>query len=141
MMTDWSAGAETRNYRITHRTDARNLADLLISMLCLLMIAGALVGYLWIRSRIVNMGYAIQQLKETEETLIRVRNSLILDEEILKQPQRIDLIARSMLAMEPLQPNQLMTGSRDIKAGGPAALALASANQARVQPRRPSANN
>jgi cell division protein FtsL len=141
MMTDWSAGAETRNYRITHRTDARNLADLLISMLCLLMIAGALVGYLWIRSRIVNMGYAIQQLKETEETLIRVRNSLILDEETLKQPQRIDLIARSMLAMEPLQPNQLMTGFRDIEAGGPAALALASANRARVQPRRPSANN
>ncbi len=141
MMTDWSAGAETRNYRITHRTDARNLADLLISVLCLLMIAGALVGYLWVRSRIVNMGYANQQLKETEETLIRIRNGLILDEETLKQPQRIDLIARSMLAMEPLQPNQLMTGFRDIEAGKPAALALANANRARVQPRRPSANN
>jgi len=140
MMTDWSAGAETRNYRITHRTDARNLADLLISMLGLLMIASALVGYLWIRSRIVNLGYAVQQLKETEESLIRMRNNLICEEETLKQPERIDLFARNILAMEPLQPNQLMTGFRDIEAGRPAALTLASANRARVQPRRSSAN-
>ena len=140
MMTDWSAGAETRNYRITHRTDARNLADLLISMLCLLMIASALVGYLWIRSRIVNLGYAVQQLQDTEESLIRMRNNLICEEETLKQPERIDLFARNILAMEPLQPNQLMPGFRDIEAGRPAALALASANRARVQPRRSSAN-
>jgi len=141
MMTDWSAGAETRNYRITHRTDARNLADLLMSMLCVLVIAGALFGYLWVRSHIVSTGYKIQQLKETEETLTRIRNLLILEEEMLKQPQRVDDIARNFLAMEPLQPNQLMTGSRAFQAGRPAALALVNADRARVQPRRTSANN
>jgi len=141
MMTDWSSGAETRNYRIPHRTDARNLADLLLSVLCVLVIAAALVGYLWMRSQIVSSGYKLQQLKETEETLIRIRGGLILEEETLKQPRRIDLIARNILAMAPLQPNQLITGFRAFAAGKPAALAMVNADRTRVQPRRPSANN
>jgi len=141
MMTDWSAGAETRNYRITHRTDARNLADLLMSMLCVMVIAIALFGYLWSRSQIVSSGYKLQQLKETEETLMRIRGGLILEEETLKQPRRIDFIARNILAMEPVQPNQLITGFGALAAGKPAALAMVNADRTRVQPRRPSANN
>jgi len=141
MMTDWSAGAETRNYRITHRTDARNLADLLMSVLCVLVIAAGLVGYLWTRSEIVSSGYKVQQLKETEETLIRVRNGLILEEETLKQPPRVHAIAQNVLEMEPLRPNQLMTGSRTFAGGKPAALALVNTDRTPVQPRRSSANN
>jgi len=141
MMTDWSAGAETRNYRIPHRTDARNLADLLVSMLCVLVIAAALVGYLWAQSQIVSAGYRIQQLKETEDTLIRLRNNLVLEEETLKQPKRIDDIARNLLEMEPLQPNQLITGSRAFTVSRPAALALVDADRTRVQPRKSSASN
>jgi cell division protein FtsL len=140
MMTDWSAGVETRNYKIAHRTDSRNLWELLASILCLLMIAGTLVGHLWIRSRIVKMGYAMQQLKDTEESLTRTYNNLTCEEETLKQPQRIDFIARTSLAMEPLQPGQLIPGFRDVEGGGTAAMALAVPEQAKVQPRKASTN-
>ncbi|MBZ5498227.1 MAG: cell division protein FtsL [Acidobacteriia bacterium] len=141
MMTDWSAGAETRNYRIPHRPDTRSLVDLLASMLCILMVAGALVGYVWIRSRIVALGYAVQNLKVTEESLTRTQISLILEEETLKNPERIDLIARNELAMQPLGPYQrIVSRFRELDAR-PAALALVNAQPTGVQPRRSSANN
>jgi cell division protein FtsL len=140
MMTDWSVGIEIRNYRITRRTDPRHLADLLVSMLCVLLIAGALVGHLWIRNRIMNMGYAIQQMRETEEELTRILNSLILEEETLKCPERIDFIARNELAMEPLGPYQRITlRFRETGSDRPTSLALADTGTAGTQPRRPSA--
>jgi cell division protein FtsL len=141
MMTDWSAGVETRNYKILRRTDSHNLADLLASMFCVLMIACALLGYLWIRNRIVNLGYAVQQMKETEESLTRIQNSLILEEETLKRPERIDFIARNDLAMEPLGPYQRITlGFRETGSDRPTTLVLANAGPTGAQPRRPSAN-
>jgi cell division protein FtsL len=141
MMTDWSVGVEIRNYRITRRTDPRHLADLLVSMLCVLMIAGALVGHLWIRNRILNMGYAIQQMKETDAELTRIQNSLILEEETLKCPERIDFIARNELAMEPLGPYQRITlRFHETGSDRPTSLALADTGTASAQqPRRPSA--
>jgi cell division protein FtsL len=141
MVTDWSAGVETRNYKIPRRTDSRNLADLLVSMLCVLMIACALIGYLWIRNRIMNMGYAVEQVKETERSLTRIQNSLILEEETLKCPERIDFIARNELAMEPLGPYQRIT-LRFSETGSdrPTSLALANAGPRGAQPRRPSAS-
>jgi cell division protein FtsL len=142
MMIDWSNGAETRNYRIARRLDSHSLADLLASMLCILMIAGALTGYVWIRSRIIALGYEVQQCKETEESLTRTQNSLILEEEILKCPERIDFIARNELAMEPIGPFQrIMPRFRETEAR-PGALALMNPQPASVPTtRRPSANN
>ncbi len=142
MTNDWSAGAETRNYRIRHSIDPRHLRDLLASMLCVLMIAGALIGYLWLRGRIVDMGYAVERLKETETTLARMENNLILEEETLKSPERIDFIARTELAMEPLSPFQrLAPRFREISNGQPAPIILANVRPTSVQPRRSSANN
>ncbi len=141
MMTDWSAGVETKNYKIPHSIDPRHLRDLLASMLCVLMIAGALIGYLWLRGRIVDMGYAVQRLKETETALTRLENNLILEEETLKRPERIDFIARTELAMEPLSPYQrLAPRFREISNGQTTPMILANVRATNVQPRRSSAN-
>lgn len=142
MTTDWIAGVETKNYKIPRGMDPVHLRGLLMSMFCVLMIAGALIGYLWLRGRIVDMGYAVQHLKETEATLTRMENSLILEEETLKRPERIDFIARTELAMEPLSPYQrLAPRFREISSGQPAPLILANVRTTNVQPRRSSANN
>ncbi|MGA2264235.1 MAG: cell division protein FtsL [Acidobacteriota bacterium] len=141
MMTDWSVGVETRNYKIPRRPDSRSLADLLASMLCIVMIAGALIGYVWIRSRIVALGYEVQKYKEIEESLTRTEISLILEEDMLKSPERIDSIARNELAMEPLGPFQRMIPRFMETDARPAALALVNAQPASVQPRRPLPNN
>jgi cell division protein FtsL len=126
---------------ILRKIDSRNLLDLLASMLCILLVAGVLVGRLWIRSQIAGLGYATQGLQATEESLVRTQQDLILEEETLKHPERIENIARNEMSMEPLQPNQLIPRFRDIEAGRPAALALADARQTAVPPRRSSANN
>jgi cell division protein FtsL len=142
MMTDWSADVETRNYRILHSTDVRNLRDLLACVLCFLLIASSLFGYLWIQSRIVSLGYSLQQSKEMEESLVRVQNSLILEEETLKCPERIDFIARNDLAMEPLGPYQrVVPRFREIGADLPASLVLADIRRTDTQLRRPAAHN
>jgi cell division protein FtsL len=141
MMNDWSVGVETRNYMIARRLDAQNLVDLLASILCFLMIAGALTGYVWTRCRIVALGYQVQKCQDTEQALERDVTSLILEEEMLKSPDRLDRIARNELAMEPLGPYQRIAPTfREIEAQ-PATLALADPLPARVPPRRPSSNN
>jgi len=139
MMNDWATGVETRNYRILRRSDRHSLMDLLANIMCILMIAGALVGYLWINIRIDRMGYEVERLKEADKSLLRVRNSLILDEETLKQPQWIDMIARTSLAMEMLQPNQRISGFRSINPEYRDILAMASDGKASAPPRRSSA--
>jgi cell division protein FtsL len=141
MVNDWSAGVETRNYKIAHRPDSRNLADLLASMLCILMIAGALTGYVYTRCRIVALGYEVQKCKELEQTLARKESFLILEEELLKNPERIDRIAREELAMGPLGPYQRLAPTFNEMYARPATLALVNTPPPGAAPRRTSANN
>jgi len=140
MMSDWSAGVENRNYKIPRRTDARNLMDLLASILGILMIAGALVVYLSVRGRIYSLGYQVQSLNEQEKGLLSIQNNLIIEEETLKRPQNIDRLARTELGMERLRPNQLLPATRPGLGDGPDALVLASTQRTSSQPGRPSSN-
>ncbi len=141
MMNDWSAGVETRNYKIAHRPESRTLADLLASMLCILMIAGALTGYVWTRCRIVALGYEVQKCKALEETLARDESFLIVQEELLTSPGRIDRIARNELAMGPLAPYQRIAPRFSETEARPSTLALVNTPAPGAAPRRPSANN
>ena len=137
MMSDWSAGMENRNYKIPRRTDVGNLMDLLASILCILMIAGALVVHLSIRSRIYGLGYQVQSLQKQEKTLLSIQNNLVIEAETLKRPQNIDRLARTELGMESLRPNQVLL-TRPGLGDGPEALALASTRQTSARPGRPS---
>jgi cell division protein FtsL len=107
-MTDWSSGIEIRNYGIRRVTDSRNLAGLLRMTLVLTVLAFVLVMYAWQRSQIIELGYQSQRLMELEETLLRVEKVLVLEVETLKDPARIDTIARDVLGMTPLRPHQLI---------------------------------
>jgi len=107
-MTDWADGIEIRNYGIKCVIDSRVLSELLRTIISLGMIAGALLFYSWVRSQIVYTGYESQKLFTAEESLLHIQNKLILEEETLTNPQRIDIIARQELGMIPLRPNQLI---------------------------------
>ncbi len=110
-------------------------------MLCLLILAGALTGYVWTRCRIVALGYDLQRCQEIEQSLARAETLLSLQEAELKSPDRIDRIARNELAMEPLGPYQRMVTKYSDFDVRPATLALVTTPPASVPPRRPSANN
>jgi len=107
-MTDYAEGVETRNYGIKNEIDAGMLSELMRVIIALVMVAGALLFYSWVRSQIVNAGYESQQLFTEEESLVRIQKRLILEEETLRNPERIDAIARNELKMTPLRPNQLL---------------------------------
>lgn len=107
-MTDWADGIELRNYGIKCVIDSRVLSELVRTIICLAMVAGALLFYSWIRSQIVSTGYESQKLFASLESLQRTQKKLILEEEELRSPERIDIIARNDLGMIPLRPNQLI---------------------------------
>ena len=107
-MTDWADGIEIRNYGIKNETDTHMLSELMRIIVTLAMVAGAFLYYSWIRSQIINTGYESQNLFTAEQSLLRTQKSLMLEEEILRAPERIDIIARNELGMTPLRPSQLI---------------------------------
>ena len=125
-MTDWAEGIETRNYGIRSEIDTSMLSELVRTIIALAMVAGALLFYSWVQSQMVNTGYESQNLFNQEELLLRTQKSLILEEETLRNPERIDTIARNNLGMIPLHPNQLVLPQfEDVEFGDANALAMA----------------
>lgn len=107
-MTDWADGIESRNYGIRNEIDVHMLSELVGIIVALAMVAGSLLFYSWTRHQIVNTGYESQNLFAVEESLLRTQGRLILEEAVLSDPGRIDLIARTELGMAPLHPRQLI---------------------------------
>jgi cell division protein FtsL len=107
-MTDWAEGIETRNYGIKNELDVHMLSELMRIIIALAVVAGALLFYSWIRSQIVNTGYESQSLFAEEESLLRTNQRLVLNKEVLKNPGRIDTIARNELGMAPMHPSQII---------------------------------
>ncbi len=105
-MTDWADGIETRNYGIKCKINSATLTELMCTIAALAIVAGALLFYSWIRSEIINTGYENQKLFTAEESLRQIQDALILEEETLRNPARIDAIARNNLGMTPLRPSQ-----------------------------------
>lgn len=140
-MVDWANGIETRNYGIKRQTDSRNLLDLLCIILTVLIAAGILMFYSWMHSRLVDFGYEEQKFQAYEESLLRDQQSLILEEQTLKDPERIDAVARS-LGMTRLHPNQMISPQPyNVELGNPPTLVLAEAAKASSEPPKPTASN
>jgi len=124
-MVDWAGGIEDRNYGIKRITDPQRLSELLWIISSLVFVAAALLFYAWNRGQIISIGYTCQQLQVEGQNLLRANEKLIIQEAILKDPERIDYIARNDLGMTRLRTNQIIaTQSQDDAALGPNILAL-----------------
>jgi cell division protein FtsL len=101
--------------------------DLLLTTLSFLVIGAALLFCLWVRSHITQMGYEIQRLQEQQAALERTKSALVVQEQTLKYPERLDQIARDELGMSPVRLSQMLPpGIPDAGGGGATTLALAS---------------
>ena len=121
-MTDWIYENEKRNYGIRKQSGI-NAHELFWVLLIIIPITGSLIFHLWVRGQITDTGYKIQELSRLEESLTRTQEKLVLKEEILQSPERIDRIARVRLGMEPMRPEQVLsplvpnfTGDRSVLA-------------------------
>ena len=107
-MIDWVSGSEKRNYGIKKKTGI-SVRELFWAFFLLAPIAGSLIFHLWVRSQITDTGYKMQELSRLEESLTRTRENLVVKEETLQSPERIDRIARDWLGMAPLRPEQVLS--------------------------------
>jgi cell division protein FtsL len=142
MTLDWSPDLKSRNYRISRSADSRSLTNMFAGVLCVLLVASSFVCYLWTQNQVVRLGFEEQRLQDAEQNLMRMQTGLILEEEMLKRPERIDFIARNLLAMEPLGPYQRVTPRfREIGATRPDSLLLAGMNRPGEANRRVAGQN
>jgi cell division protein FtsL len=141
-MLDLAIGIEARNYGIRRNTDRHNLFDLLCIIMSISAAAGVLFFYISVRIQIINTGYEIQRLSSEEQLLVRTESNLVLEEETLKNPARIDTIARNELGMSPLHPGQIIpAGVRTEQPGAPVVAAINSPYRRANEAGKPSANN
>ena len=106
-MTDWVYENETRNYGIKKKFGI-NVREMFFVLFLIVPITASFIFLLWVRSEITETGYEIQKLSWREEMVIRTHEKLIVTEEILQSPERIDRIARARLGMAPLRPEQVL---------------------------------
>ncbi len=125
-MDDWVRGTKARNYKIRRAVHAKNLAEALTIIPFLLVIAGMILFHLWTRMQIIAIGHSRQVLALQEESLLNQQQMLILEEQVLKNPARIEAMAHTELGMIPLGANQVFISSRsNVDPGGSQAWALA----------------
>lgn len=140
-MKDWAGRIESRNYGIKRRTDRRHIKDMLACTAPALLLACSFGFYAWVRCSIVDLGYQEQYLSSREKLLLRDQTHLILEEQTLKRPERIETIAQKDLGMVRMRTRQLMPVSlREADLGGPATYALATAPST-PDPGKPLATN
>jgi len=141
-MVDWANRIEARNYNVRRETDLRHTNELLKMILALAMVAGVLVYYSWVRSHFISVGYESQNLKEIESELLHEQQGLIIQEETLKNPERIDRIARNDLNLVPLRPNQLIPPQvQDLESSSAGVLAMVDLPSTSGGLKKPSASN
>ena len=90
-----------------------------LSVLCLLVLS-----YAWQHFRAIEYGYKISELKTQRDSLVEMNRALRLEEASLRDPERIDTLARKMGMVAP-QPGQVIRMDTVLPDGGTNVMASA----------------
>ncbi|MBI5478331.1 MAG: cell division protein FtsL [Deltaproteobacteria bacterium] len=118
---------------LTHRFAARSPARVWVPALgfMLLGVMGAALGHVWVRLQQIQTGYALSQERREARGLAETQKRLRLEAAVLKQPQRIERIARVRLGMTAPDPSKIhivrVARTAERRPGPPASTALAHA--------------
>lgn len=95
------------NSRLVKVADTeRNREMMQFTMACVLLFVLAL-AYMWQHYSAIEYGYRIQAMRGERDRLVEVNRALRLEEASLRDPQRIDALARGMGMIQP-QPGQVV---------------------------------
>jgi hypothetical protein len=83
----------------------REMKQFCTALACLFLLV---FTYAWQHFRAIEYGYQIESAKRELTNLTEMNRALKLDDASLRDPERIDVIARRM-GLEPLVPGQVMT--------------------------------
>jgi hypothetical protein len=110
-MLDLAPGFENRNYCLRRSADLRTVFKSLRALFPLLVIALSLSFYLWAGAQNIYIGYQLQQLRLQEKDLLNIRQQLIIEEQILKDPGTLNALVHRDPGMILLQPDQIIPAS------------------------------
>ncbi|HUI85247.1 MAG TPA: cell division protein FtsL [Candidatus Binatia bacterium] len=113
------------NSRVVQITDPRRRREMISFGITLGMLFLLVMVYVWQHFSAIEYGYRIEQLKAERDTIAESNRALSLEEASLKDPARIDRLARE-LGMQP--PEQGQWQPMDAGTADPATPVMARAN-------------
>ncbi len=93
------------NSRVVRITDPKRRREMVSFGIVLTMLFVFAVVYVWQHFSSIEYGYRIEQLTVQHDTVVEANRALRLEEASLKDPERIDTMARQ-LGMQPPSPGQ-----------------------------------
>ena len=108
------------NSNVIREADRKSHHDYIMLTALAAMFLLALFVYAWQHYRWMQHGYRIEEVEKKREQLSEVGRQLRLERASLRNPQRIDAIARGELGMVVPAPGQLVTVRRDAPPALPA---------------------
>jgi cell division protein FtsL len=102
------------NSNVIREADTKSHQDYIMLTALAAMFLLALFAYAWQHYRWMQHGYQIEEVEKKREQLSEIGRQLRLERATLRNPQRIDAIARGELGMVVPAPGQLVTISADV---------------------------
>src|SRR5215831_20368865 len=97
------------NNHVIREADVRSYRDYIIVTAFAAVFLFGLFAYGWQHYRFMQYGYRIEEAQKKKEQLSEIGRQLRLERASLRNPQRIDSIARGQLGMVVPAPGQLVT--------------------------------
>src|SRR5947199_1976942 len=101
------------NSNVIREADTQSRQDYIMLTALAAMFLLALFAYAWQHYRWMQHGYRIEEVEKKREQLSEIARQLRLERASLRNPQRIDTIARGELGMVVPAPGQLVTVTAD----------------------------
>ena len=96
------------NNNVVRETDARSYRDYIVVTALAAMFLLGLFTYGWQYYQWIQYGYRIEEARKQKDQLAEIRHRLRLERAMLRNPQRIDTIARTHLGMVVPEPGQVV---------------------------------
>jgi cell division protein FtsL len=101
------------NHNVIREADPKSHRDYIVVTVMAAMFLLGLFVYGWQHYQWIQYGYRIEEAQKKREQLAEVGRQLRLERASLRNPQRIDVLARHQLGMIPPGPGQLVSLSAD----------------------------
>jgi len=106
------------NSRLVKVRDPRRTRELLLFAMAVAVLVLLVMLYAWQRFGAIEYGYRIEAVKAQRESLAELNRALRLEEASLRDPERIDLLARRM-GLESPRPGQVLRLEPSSDGGAP----------------------
>ena len=106
------------NSRLVRVSDPRRKREMMMFGVALAVLFSFVMIYAWQHFRSIEYGYKIESLHAQRDSLVELNHALRVEQATLRDPERIDLLARRMGLAAP-QAGQVMRMDTDTDPGAP----------------------